>query len=37
MHTVEALDKLGTVRHIVLPYQLTRSSRGFSLYERIDL
>jgi len=25
------------LRHIVLPYQLTRSSRGFSLYERIDL
>ncbi len=23
------------LRHIVLPYQLTRSSRGFSLYERI--
>lgn len=29
------LGKERVLRHIVLPYQLTRSSRGFSLYERI--
>jgi len=29
------LGKERILRHIVLPYQLTRSSRGFSLYERI--
>jgi len=31
------LGKERILRHIVIPYQLTRSSRGFSLYERIDL
>jgi hypothetical protein len=31
------LGKERILRHIVLPYSLTRSSRGFSLYERIDL
>jgi hypothetical protein len=31
------LGKERILRHIVLPYNLTRSSRGFSLYERIDL
>lgn len=30
-----ALGKDRIVRHIVLPYRLSRSSRGFSLYERI--
>lgn len=30
------LGRERVIRHIVLPYQLTRSSRGFSLYERID-
>jgi hypothetical protein len=30
------LGKERILRHIVLPYQLTRSSRGFSLYERIS-
>jgi hypothetical protein len=30
-----ALGKERILRHIVLPYQLTRSSRGYSLYERI--
>jgi len=29
------LGKERILRHIVLPYQLVRSSRGFSLYERI--
>ncbi len=29
------LGKERVLRHIVLPYRLTRSSRGFSLYERI--
>lgn len=29
------LGKERVLRHIVLPYQLTRSSRSFSLYERI--
>lgn len=29
------LGKERVLRHIVLPYQLKRSSRGFSLYERI--
>jgi hypothetical protein len=29
------LGKERILRHIVLPYRLTRSSRGFSLYERI--
>ena len=29
------LGKERILRHIVLPYQLTRSSRGFTLYERI--
>ncbi len=29
------LGKERVLHHIVLPYQLTRSSRGFSLYERI--
>lgn len=29
------LGKERVLRHIVLPYQLTRSSRGFSLYEHI--
>jgi hypothetical protein len=24
------------LHHVVLPYQLTRSSRGYSLYERLD-
>jgi hypothetical protein len=31
--------RLGTERvlhHVVLPYQLTRSSKGYSLYERLD-
>lgn len=30
------LGKERVLRHIVLPYGLTRSSRGFSLYERIS-
>jgi len=30
------LGKERILRHIVLPYQLARSSRGFSLYERIS-
>ena len=30
------LGKERVLRHVVLPYRLTRSSRGFSLYERID-
>lgn len=30
------LGKDRVLRHIVLPYQLTRSGRGFSLYERIS-
>lgn len=29
------LGKERVMRHIVLPYRMTRSSRGFSLYERI--
>jgi hypothetical protein len=29
------LGKDRIIRHVVLPYQLTRSSRGFSLYERL--
>jgi hypothetical protein len=29
------LGKDRILRHIVLPYRLARSSRGFSLYERI--
>lgn len=29
------LGKERILRHVVLPYQLTRSSRGFSLYEKI--
>jgi hypothetical protein len=29
------LGKERILRHIVLPYRLTRSSKGFSLYERI--
>ncbi len=29
------LDKERVIRHIVLPYQLARSSRGYGLYERI--
>jgi len=29
------LGKERVLRHIVLPYRMTRSSRGFSLYERI--
>jgi hypothetical protein len=31
------LGKERILRHIVLPYQLARSSRGFSLYERIPI
>jgi hypothetical protein len=31
------LGKERVLHHIVLPYQLTRSSRGFTLYERITL
>jgi hypothetical protein len=31
------LGKERILRHVVLPYRLTRSSRGFSLYERIEL
>jgi hypothetical protein len=30
------LNKERILRHIVLPYRMTRSSKGFSLYERID-
>ncbi|OGO41005.1 MAG: hypothetical protein A2W36_02410 [Chloroflexi bacterium RBG_16_58_14] len=30
-------DAIRITRHIVLPYRLTRSSKSFSLYERIDL
>ncbi len=30
------VGKERVLRHIVLPYELTRSSRGFSLYERIS-
>ncbi len=29
------LGKERVLRHVVLPYRLTRSSRGFSLYERV--
>lgn len=31
------LGKERILRHIVLPYRATRSSRGFTLYERIDV
>src|SRR5439155_25312561 len=31
------LGKERVLRHIVLPYRLTRSSHGFSLYERIAM
>jgi hypothetical protein len=30
------LGKERVLRHVVLPYRLVRSSKGFSLYERID-
>jgi hypothetical protein len=30
------LGKERVLRHVVLPYRLTRSSRGYSLYERIE-
>ena len=30
------LGKERILRHVVLPYQLTRSSRGYSLYQRLD-
>lgn len=30
------LGKERIMRHIVLPYQMTRSSKGFSLYERLE-
>jgi len=29
------LGKERILRHVVLPYRLARSSRGYSLYERI--
>lgn len=31
------LGKERVLRHVVLPYRLARSSRGFSLYERIEI
>lgn len=31
-----SLGKERVLRHVVLPYRLTRSSRGYSLYERIE-
>ncbi len=30
------LGKDRILHHVILPYRLTRSSRGYSLYERID-
>ena len=30
------LGKERVLHHVVLPYRLTRSSRSYSLYERID-